>query len=75
MQIDLEPHEFRPAGLRHDPKVSRALLRSAAIAGVWFTAAVIFGRYAEHGQPWYVIAAAALAPFALLFYITVELDD
>ncbi len=75
MQIDLEPQEYRRRGYLSQPAIGKVLMRSAVLCGIWFIAVVIFGRYAHHNQPWYFIAAFALAPFALLFYITVALDD
>lgn len=75
MQIDLEPQEYRRGPLRGHPLDNRVFLRAAAISGVWFVACVLFGRYVDHGQPWYVIAAAASAPGFLLAYIATALDD
>lgn len=74
-QIDLEPGQYRQRGFRSEPAIHKVLMRSAALCGIWFIAVVIFGRYADHNQPWYFIAAFALSPLALLFYIAVSLDD
>lgn len=74
MQIDLEPHEFRHTRLLENPTVFRIVMRGAVLAALWFVAVLIFGRYVDHGQPWWVIASAAGAPLALLFYVAVSLD-
>lgn len=72
--IDAEPESFRRHGFRSEPVIHKVLMRSAVIAAIWFLAAIIFGRYVDHNQAWYVIAVVAFAPAALLGYIAVSLD-
>ena len=74
-EIDLEPREYRPIQFRGNKRLHTVFLRGAVMAAVWFVIVVIFGRYADHGQPWYVIAAAAFAPLVMLFYVAISLDD
>lgn len=74
-QIDLEPGEYRSGPLRQHPLDSKVFMRAASLCGVWFAAIVLFGRYVDHGLPWYCIAIPALAPGLLLAYIAIGLDD
>ena len=74
-QIDLEPGEYRSGPLRRHPLDHKVFMRAATFCGVWFVACVLFGRYVDHGQPWYAIAAAASAPGLLLACIAIALDD
>lgn len=74
-QIDLEPGAYRSGPLRGHPLDNKVFLRASAIAGVWFVACVLFGRYVDHGLPWYCIAIPAFAPGLLLAYIAINLDD
>lgn len=73
--IDLEPHEVRRGPLRGHPLENKAFKRAATFAAIWFFTCVIFGRFVEHGMPWWVIAAPAFAPAFLLAYIAISLDD
>lgn len=73
--IDLEPHEFRRGPLRGHPLENKVFLRAATMSALWFFACVIFGRYVDHGLPWWAIAAPAFAPSLLLAYIAISLDD
>jgi len=78
MQIDLEQKSYRrakPTKERNRDREQRTFMRATTMAALWCAAVVIFGRYADHNQPWFVILSAGIAPFLMVFYIAISLDD
>lgn len=74
-QIDLERDRYRFASSKAHVLADKAWKHAMGAAGVWFAIVVLFGRYVEHDLPWYIIAMAAFAPAAILFYLIISLDD
>lgn len=74
-QIELERDRYRFASSKAHVLADKAWMRTVAMAGVWAAGAILFGRYADHNVPWYVIAIVAFGPGAMLAYLIMALDD
>lgn len=74
-QIDLAPINVRFISAKAQVLADKSFKRTAVLAAVWCAAVIGFGRLFDHGLPWYLIAAPAFAPAAILAFLVISLDD